>query len=488
MGINKKFVKDSLVYGLGSGIKKLLGFLLLPFYTRALTVGEFGVLDSLSTMTMLVTSVLGLGLETAGGFYFFKAKNQRRDIIYTLFVIRIFMFIPALVLLVFHENLSFLLFQTSEYKLAVALALALIPVNLMMSEQTRLYRLYKHPWKFSFLILLKSITNILLGIGLVVVLRYGVNGSLSARLISSTIVVAVSFLTFSRKKYSFKFRWKWAIKMLKFGFPLIWSAIAVWVLNVSDRFFLLHYSTLDEIGKYSIGSTFSQPVLFINMAVQMSFGVLFMETFFRDKDQFKEESREAAVKMYDLYLGITSVVAVIISIFSFELVGFIATKDYMPGAVAVSFLTFAHIAAQSYQLMGPGIVIAEKTWHFTWITIVCALVNIGLNFIAIPLYGFLGAAITTLFSFLIYWGLKIWVSHRYMPIDYNYLKIFVFYFLMFFIGSLIPLCKYLNLVELRWWYYLVLSCAGITLPFLFRLISVKQVVKMVKLGKDRIIG
>ncbi len=75
--------------------------------------------------------------------------------------------------------------------------------------------------------------------------------------------------------------------MLRFGFPLIWAGIAVWIYSVSDRFILLKFRDTTEIGYYSIGSTFAQPLGLINMAIQMSFGVLFWATFHDETDPEK---------------------------------------------------------------------------------------------------------------------------------------------------------------------------------------------------------
>jgi O-antigen/teichoic acid export membrane protein len=67
MGAIKDFSKDTLVYGLGAGVKKFIGLFLLPFYTKALSPSDYGVLDTLGTLIFFITAVFNFGLDTATG-------------------------------------------------------------------------------------------------------------------------------------------------------------------------------------------------------------------------------------------------------------------------------------------------------------------------------------------------------------------------------------------------------------------------------------
>jgi O-antigen/teichoic acid export membrane protein len=79
--------------------------------------------------------------------------------------------------------------------------------------------------------------------------------------------------------------------------------------------------------------------------------------------------------------------------------------------------------------MGPGISLSEKTWHYAWITILTAILNTGLNFILVPRWGYIGAGIATLVSFIVYWQVKVIVAARYFPVNYPFLRINLFFIL-----------------------------------------------------------
>ncbi len=430
MGEKKAFVKDTFVYGLGNGLKKFIGLFLLPFYTRALSVGEFGMLETLGTAAALVGGFLSVGLESAGGFYYFKAvENQKRDVLSTAFYLRLISFLGLVPILFFQDSLSLLLFDTPDYGSLIVLLSLLVPVNLLMSEQSHLFRYFRQPWRYNLMTILKSLVNIGLGITLVIWLKKGVEGAMWARVGSSLLVVALSFGLFNYRKYSFRFSREWAKRLLRYGFPLIWAGLAAWIYNSSDRFFLLYYHDLHEVGLYSIGAIFSQPVLLLNMAVQMSFGVLFFQSYYGEQNKEKPRTRKMAVDIFVLYLAGGVIFSTGLSVFADLLIPFVATPDYANGARVVPFLVFSYIAAQSYQTMGPGISLAEKTWHFTWITGLTALLNIALNFLLVPRFGMLGAGLATLIAFVVYWQIKVWVAARYFPLAYPFFRIMFFFFL-----------------------------------------------------------
>ncbi|MGQ1889283.1 lipopolysaccharide biosynthesis protein [Thermophagus sp. OGC60D27] len=438
MGERKAFVKDTVVYGLGNGLKKFIGLFLLPFYTRALSVGEFGVLETLGTTAALLGGFYSLGLESSCGFYFFKApESQKSDVLSTAFYLRLISFLLIVPLIFFQDYFSRLLFQSRDYSSLVFMILLLVPVNLMMSEQSHLFRYFRQPWRYNLITILKSLTNIGLGITLVIMMKKGVEGAVWARIGSSALVVVVAFAGFNYHKYSFRFSMHWARKLLKYGFPLIWVGIAAWVFNSSDRYFLVHYCDLHEVGLYSIGALFSQPVLLVNMAVQMSFGVLFFQLYYSEKDPGKPQARKMAIDIYLIYLTGAVLLATTLSVYADVIVPFVSTPDYSEGSRVIPFLVFSYVAAQSFQTMGPGISLSEKTWHYTWITGVTALLNIGLNFLLVPRWGFMGAGLATLISFVVYWQVKVWVASKYFSVAYPYWRINLFFIIALMLSVLV---------------------------------------------------
>jgi len=477
----KNFSKDAIAYGLGKGIKKFLGFLLLPFYTRALTPADYGILDTLGTFVFFIAVFFNLGLDSASGFYYFQPKeeNEKGKILFTVFILRLVTVIPAVILAFFSSNISELLFKTDEYANVVLITCLLLPINVITSEQELVYRFNRKPWKYNLLTILRAIVNIGAGVALVVNLKWGVLGAQLASFVSSLVVIIFSFFFYTRNKYTYKFSFTWARKMLKYGLPLVLAGIAVWVYSVSDRYFLLYYKTLTDIGYYSIGSTFSQPLGLINTAVQMSWGVLFYEIY-NNEDSEKAESKNAVTVLVKYYVILGGVISLFLSVFAFEIVDLVTTPAYLPGIIVIPLLLFSAIIAQVIEIIGVGITLSEKTIYFTYILIVSALVNFGLNFIFVPLLSYYGASITTIIAYTVNLILTYKIAQRYFPARYNVFSL-IFLFVLFLIpATLIPLFEIKNIFVFPIYLKIVIFFLCLSLPFIFGFINLNQIKSLIR--------
>lgn len=477
MSQKKEFIKDTFVYGLGSGIKKFIGLFLLPFYTRALTPADYGILDTIATSIFFVSAFLNMGLDSASGFYFFKGKDDREkgEILFTVFVLRLVSIIPALILSFFSGMISKIMFGTEQYTAVIFFSCMIIPVSILVGEQSHLYRYYRSPWKYNFVTIFQSVASIIAGISLVVILKYGVLGAQLASLISSLTVVIFSFFSFARYKYTYHFNFGWAKKMLKYGFPLIWAGIASWFYISSDRYFLLHYKNLQEIGYYSIGATFSQPILLINMAVQMSFGILFYSEYNKETDPLKQQSKKLIKDVFSLFIFVTVIVASFLSIFGADIINVITTPEYILGALAIPLLTFSAIFDQAFQITALGITIKEKTWYFTLIIVITALFNVGVNFYFIPKYGFVGAGIATLLSYILYWSLAYILSQKFFKVNHNLFKLFSYIIIALFASCIIPYFQLKLNIQILFLLKSVILIILVLLPFVLKIVTYGEV-------------
>lgn len=489
MGLIRTFGKDALIYGLGSGIKKFIGLFLLPFYTKALTPGDYGILETIGTSVFFVTTFLNLGLDSATAIFFFQVKteDEKGDVLYTIFILRLFTVFPILILSVFSNFISLALFGTEQYTWAIFVSCLIIPVTLITNEQERIYRLFRQPWKFNNITILKSLLSILFGIGLVVLLDYGVLGAQIASFGSSVLVIVFSFFYFTRKKYTYRFSWPWAKQMLRYGFPIIWAGLAQWVFLSSDRFFLLHYRDLTEIGYYSIGSTFSQPILLISLAIQMSFSVMFYSIYNDEEDNIKPKSKKFAVEILNYTLFVSITIAMILSVFGTNILLLITTPEYYKGALVIPFLCFANISALILQISMMGIEISKKTWHFTWLIAVSALVNVIMNFYFIPKYGFFGAGFTTFFANFLYLVMAYFIARIYFFVPYRVFSLSLYFVITMAFSLVIPIAEVLLEYHISVFIKSMIILTGLAIPLTLKIIRLEDGYRLLKEIKVKII-
>ena len=474
----KKLSKDSAIYGFGTVLKKIIGLLLLPFYTRALSPSEFGILDTLATFAFFISVILSLGLSGATSRYYFIADTEKEKgkVLYTSLIIRIFSYsIPLFFLIIFSNNISKFLFKTGEYKYVVGISLATIFITAMFEIQSRIFRFNRMPWKFTLVNIIRAIIAPILGISFVVILHWGVFGATLSTFITSTIVLIFAFFYYTHKKYTKDFSRYWAKKMLKFGLPLIFTGILVWVNSVSDRFFLLHYSTLEQIGLYSIGNTFSQPISLINTALAMSSTVLVFSLYNDEKDKNKPKTKVFLTKIWHFYLFISVTIATLVSIFSYEIVNLITTPKYIEGILAIPFLMFSLIVNESSQTTGNGMVLKEQSKQYFWIMLIASGTNVLLNFYFIPKFGFVGAALTTVISNLVYFVIAYFWSQKYFYVKRSFILPMSYVFIAFVISLFFPFARLKFNLDISIWVKILVFLTSLTLPFIFKVMKIQMV-------------
>jgi O-antigen/teichoic acid export membrane protein len=474
MKILKEVGKDTLIYGFGNSIQKITGFLLIPLYTRYLTPDDYGVLSSISTFTFFASVLAGMGIFEATARYFYKAKSEdeKGRLLYTSVIMQLISYgIIVVCILPFSGNLSQFLFSTPQYGWVIFISLLLLLLNPISSNIDIIYRYYRQPIKFQLVSILRTIITPLLVVIFVVILKKGVLGVQLGQFISLCIITVFAFFYFARSKYTPKFSLVWSKKMLRYGFPLIWSGIAVWIYSVSDRFFLLHYSDLKSIGLYSIGNTFSQPILILNSAINMAVVVIIMNIFESDLDPNKLNTKTSLKKFWDTYLVVIIPLCMFISIFSVNILNTFTTKAYLYGALAIPFMSFNLVVKQGIDFTGNGMSFMENTKPLPWLIFISALVNVGLNFYFIPNFGFVGACITTILSTVCYFFLMYFFSQRYFAFSYGLVRKSIFIITAFGIAVFFPFAELQYSIKISIWVKVFSFVITLFLPFVFNLID-----------------
>jgi len=189
---------------------------------------------------------------------------------------------------------------------------------------------------------------------------------------------------------------------------------------------------------------------------------------------FSIAKRDDAANIFRLVFRWYSIV-LLFAAFGLSLVSTIALELFFPPAYQASALIIPIITA-SYMFYGvyiifmTGTYIRRKTWYAVVFTTTAALTNVGLNIILIPLYGSMGAAVSTLVAYVLFALIGYVVNQRIYPVPYE-IGLFV-------IGLLIGIALYVGSGFLArdegryevWSIYLgVLVLYGGSLAFLGRL-------------------
>ncbi|MCF8222801.1 MAG: oligosaccharide flippase family protein [Bacteroidales bacterium] len=484
----KALFKDSSIYGIGNVIKKMVGLLLVPFYTRALSPEQFGILNTLGILVSMMVIVGNAGMLGATKRYFFKAPfGERETVIATGLIISVgIVCTMVLSLLPFSTTISQLLFNTDVHSLLIIITLMLVITTVLIRYNDQIFRLYRQPQKYLFVMSFRAIINPALGILLVVVLSMGVLGAQLASLLAIISVLLFSFFLFTKSKIRLSFDKRWAKKMLLYGIPFIGAGLAQWIYTSSDRIFLAHYADYDDVGYYSIAQTFAQPIQLINMTLAMSFSVLMMSNYESETDINKPKTKKFLIQTWKAYIVIAASIMLFLSVFATDLLNFITTPEYSLGALGIPFHCISMILYQSGQTTGGGMAIKEKTKPYMWAMFITAGINLVLNFIFIPLYGFIGALASTMLSQLLYLIIIYNWSQKYFKVDHQVISISLLLILFLMIGAFFPFAQLKYNIDISVWYKIAVFFLVLPLPFVFGLVKFETLRRIYLLIKSKI--
>ena len=396
--MQKKFSslgKDSLIYGLGSMVTRIIGFFLLPIYTRVFSTADYGVIDVISTVITLLTILLSGSMVGTALSYYFYSSDEKDDRILSVTTNFLYVVLANSIVGVFAwlfvGELSNFLFQSEEYIPYLKLAILTLPFAVTHQFNVNLFRLRFQRWHYLALTIAHITLTMVMNILLIVVLRIGLIGVYWTNLFS-TALFSIIGLWMNRSLFGKIVSWQRLKGMLAYGLPLIPGSISMWVINSFDRWFLTRYAGLDDVGLYATGAKIGSAIVVVTSAFRTANAP---HQFAISSD---EDAREFYASTFKYYLLFFSFLGIINSIFAKEVIELLTPNEYWGAYLAVPFFVFSAIAYGLYQVLGVGLLLAKKTDIWGKIIFVAGFVHVGLLLIFLPMWGYIGAGFVTLIT------------------------------------------------------------------------------------------
>ena len=417
----KNILKHSFVYGISNIAQKASGVILLPLFTYYLTVEEYGRYGLLFITTVIISQSLVLGQSSSIIRYnnLPDYSEKKKSIFFTLTLIVLivtvlFVFISEL----FLNQITGWYGAQADFKIPLKVCIYIVAVVTLNNLLLGKVRADEKSILFTIAGLIKIAVQIGTTVYFLVELKMGLVGVLLGQFIAelSTIVVVLPFLL---KEMKVKFENSIVKDSLRFGLPLVFSAIAINLLNGSDRYIIKFLIGEKVLGLYELGYRVGG---IINMMMIIPFNLSLLPMAYKiyqtvgDRDYYKK------LKTYLSFVLLWAGLA--LSLYSKEIVEIFAlNSSYYSAYQVVPYIILAYILYGISNISSLGMFLSGKNFYMAFITMLCAGINIGLNFWLIPRYGILAAAINTVVAFFIQDILSIMASNKYYHIKYEYFKL-----------------------------------------------------------------
>ncbi len=463
----KNIFSQTAIYSLGNISTKLVGFILLPLYTGYLTTSEYGILALLEVVSQILIAIFTFNLPIAMLRWISETKNQKEEkgIIFTTYISLIV--IAAFTLfagLLSTKALSLLIFQSDKYVQYLHVLLISASLTIINRHPLTLLRHREKAAFFAAVNILKLILILSLNIYFVAYAKTGILGVVISMALGEGFVTLATF-PFLIKNLQIAIKLNVLKEMFAYGFPLVFAGLSSILLSFSDRFILQYFSGASQVGIYSLGYKISAV---INMFLIQSFTLGYLPFTFKRFD--KPDSGNLFARVMTYYTAALLYSAIFISFFAKELLLLLAeNSDYYISYLVVPFIALAFVFRGMQYNFALSFHFTKKTKINAAIIVATAILNIALNLVLVPKYGFLGSGISMFISFLIMLIATIVPAQKEYSIPYEKSRLYKLLLIGLIAFSSFALIELLKLSEVT---SLILKTAAVVLtiiiPFIFK--------------------
>ena len=410
-------IKSSGIYAIGSMASPLIALILSPFLTHNISRVDYGAFAVLNVAIAFISGITQLALGSALFRVYitdYEAQSDRLAVLSTTLLLLSLTSIPATIaMLITAPWLSELLFRNASFSNAVSImALVVLAQNLTVPGFAWL-RAENRAALYTVFTLISLFVNLGATVILVGVLHLGIAGALGATG-GSYGVVAVCMLPLVLQRAGLHLRFDIAWKLLFFGIPMVLSFISVWVLQLSDRYLLSYFGSLAQTASYSVAYTLGGA---LSPVILGPFGLAWPSI------MYTIAKRKDAAYTYQLVFRWFSIILLIavfaLSLLATVLLNMLFPPAYHSAAPVIPIIAVSTMFYGIYNVFTVGIFVQRKPWFIIIFTSLAALVNVGLNIVLIPLYGSMGAAVSTLLAYALLVSIAYIVNQQVYPIPFE---------------------------------------------------------------------
>lgn len=396
-------VKASIWYTICSIVQKCIVLITLPIFTRLLSTTQYGQYSIYQSWMSIVIIFSTLNLQY-GSFDTAMIKFEKdRD----TYISSIQGLVTTLTLIIFIIYVIAPKFWNDFFELPTILMVAMLIEILMTTVVAFWTNRLRFVYQYKPMIIITLIISIMSPIvGLVGVLSFQEKGI--ARILGNTVVyiciglIIYIYHIYKGKTLFNKNYWKYA---LKFNIPLIPYYLSQMIFNQSDRIMISRLSGMEKAAIYSVAYQFAVVLVFIINSINSSF----VPWIYRN---IKKKEFDLIKKITNILIVFIASMLLLLILFGPEAIMILAGSKYteaiwiippVAGSLLFLFLTQLSINVMFYY---------EENKYLVRGSILSALLNILLNYILIPIFGYVTAGYTTLFSYIVFWLCNVYYMNK----------------------------------------------------------------------------
>jgi O-antigen/teichoic acid export membrane protein len=397
-----RFIKDFLFTSLPVLAQKSKSFLVLILLGKLGGADIYGVWQQFFTSSNFLIRITSINFSVSISRFLAKDKlpeqksKELSSALLTVFSLSLFV---GILILPFSSTFSIWIFDNINLVYLIYLLVLYIVVETMLNHYSAYLRARRRNKLLSVINTFRPLTEIL--VVAVILIR---TNSITYAIAGAVFVEIIGLIvTFYYIHIQLGIKWKPPeIQIIKkyayFGIPLFLVNLGHWTSAVADRYVILHFLGIEEVGIYSGAYVFGSIILLIiNPLTQVllpDFSLLFQE----NKLKKIIKRLQSLFKFYS-FIGL-NLLTVIIFLGSF-LLYFFTSRDFLVGVQSLYIITVGVFFFGIINILTSTLIAISANSFFGYKWLYIGFINLLLNLILVPLLGIEGAAWATLISYFL---------------------------------------------------------------------------------------
>lgn len=377
-------------------IQKGLSFFLLPVYTYYLSPSDYGILGVVTSISSFLSVLMTLGVSGAATrFYYLNDDATYRKKLFgtvSLVIICNILLFGSLFIGGHHFFIDPVIGSISFYPY-IMIGLLTVIVTPFFS----FYQDYLITSQNGVMYGINSMSFFILNVVLILIclcyLNLGVMGVLLANLITSFVFFIYVIIVFL-PQIIMRIDKTILRQSLKYSLPLVPHSLANWSNGTIDKLLVNGIKSQSDAGLYNLGQQYGSVMNSVAVGINQAY-----TPWFYDKVNSGITGYKIIKKTGEGSAWLVALVGLILAIFSKELLGIMVHNPaYADVWRIVPCIVFAYVF-QSLYFFFVNVLFLKDTKYIFFITIASVILNVVLNLLLIPTYGFMGCAIVCLFTY-----------------------------------------------------------------------------------------
>jgi O-antigen/teichoic acid export membrane protein len=446
----KRLAGQTAIYGVPSILGRILGYLLVPLYTRVFLPDAYGTINVFYAYASFLKVILTYGMETAF-FRFSELENDKEKVYNTGIISVISTSLVFLLIVSFFSGSIARWIDYAGYKNYIIWFAWILSLDAISAIPFARLRSQNKAKRFATINMIGIAVNIGLNLFFILLCPYilkvhpntflansishiyridwGIEYIIISNLAASIITLLMLIPQIIEIKWNIdKNLWK---KMFFYAFPLLFAGMAGIINETFDRLLLRYLLpggkdvATSEVGIYAACYKISILMTIFIQAYRYA-----AEPFFFAQAKEKD-AKETYARIMDYFIIVVSLIFLVTMVYLDDFImPLLVGKKYWVGKGVIPVLMLANLFLGVYYNLSIWYKLTGKTGWGAWLSLIGAVLTLAFNFWWIPLssshlvHGYYGSAWATFICYGSMMILSYIVGQKYFPVKYNLSKFF----------------------------------------------------------------